>query len=608
MAYTPFILIIVALSLAATVTVLPAYGHAIPVDYLPAANTIIHSKENVPPQVTISFSERPDPKVSYIRVTDSQNVRVDNNDFTVSEGNGRQAYVTLDMEKMEDGIYSVSWFTMSLDDGHITAGAYVFGVGDVTIIGEPGQETTYVTSMADALAKWPLIVALAGAAGMSASSLFLGRRFLPSGSSRLGKLLLMCAVTIAASSTGLLLLQAQNLAEATGSHTAAIESLLSSSLAGTVWVLRIATAAAIAGFSMAYVANARKGLLVGILTAAAVGIFSNSMLGHNSAATFIPQLAVTADWIHFMAVSTWVGGVFYLAAVFVPAARKLPDAARVLALSLPRFSLLATISLGIIGVTGIYMAWVHLHSLDSLVSTDYGGILAVKLAAALPMVLFGAYHQLRLHKSLVVLAAASSSGQEIALKFCRTVKAEAVIGIAVLLAASILTVTSPPAEGMAHEMYTHNARVDDTNITLEIMPFKPGFNTFTARFDQAGSPATNIHHVTMRFSNEDAGVGPIVITLDNSGNGQYSATGGYLSQGGEWKIDLIAQRMGAYDLNDSFRVMLTADGPQVQAAPEFDAFAVLAIALAAAVAGGSIAYAVRSQKLYNKTISSLESS
>ena len=36
-----------------------------------------------------------------------------------------------------------------------------------------------------------------------------------------------------------------------------------------------------------------------------------------------------------------------------------------LALLLPRFSLLATISLGIIGVSGLYMAWIHLHTFNT---------------------------------------------------------------------------------------------------------------------------------------------------------------------------------------------------------------------------------------------------
>ena len=61
-----------------------------------------------------------------------------------------------------------------------------------------------------------------------------------------------------------------------------------------------------------------------------------------------------------------------------------------LALLLPRFSVLATISLGVIGVSGLYMAWIRLHSLNSLFSSAYGNILIIKLSVALPLVLLGA--------------------------------------------------------------------------------------------------------------------------------------------------------------------------------------------------------------------------
>ena len=43
---------------------------------------------------------------------------------------------------------------------------------------------------------------------------------------------------------------------------------------------------------------------------------------------------------------------------------------------------------------------------------------------------------------------------------------------------------------------------------------------------------------------------------DDTGN--YSAIEGYLSQAGNWMIDLIVQRLGAYDLNRSFDATIGA--------------------------------------------------
>src|SRR5919109_2557379 len=109
-----------------------AYGHANPVSYSPSANAIItrqqQENESLPDKVVILFSERPEPKVSYIHVTNSKNERVDNNDFKITGQNDREATVTLDKSKLSEGVYSVSWLVLSRDDGHITKGTYVFNI------------------------------------------------------------------------------------------------------------------------------------------------------------------------------------------------------------------------------------------------------------------------------------------------------------------------------------------------------------------------------------------------------------------------------------------------------------------------------------------------
>lgn len=108
-----------------------AYGHATPVSYSPPANAVINMQQqgkSLPDKVVILFSERPEPKVSYIHVTNSENKRVDNNDFKITGQNDREATVTLDKSKLSDGVYSVSWLALSRDDGHITKGTYVFNI------------------------------------------------------------------------------------------------------------------------------------------------------------------------------------------------------------------------------------------------------------------------------------------------------------------------------------------------------------------------------------------------------------------------------------------------------------------------------------------------
>lgn len=131
-AVVSFLVVIIIVATTVTFYSSPAYGHANPVSYSPSANAVIISQqqenESLPDKVVILFSERPEPKVSYIHVTNSKNERVDNNYFKITGKNDREATVTLDTSKLSNGVYTVSWLVLSRDDGHITKGSYVFNI------------------------------------------------------------------------------------------------------------------------------------------------------------------------------------------------------------------------------------------------------------------------------------------------------------------------------------------------------------------------------------------------------------------------------------------------------------------------------------------------
>jgi methionine-rich copper-binding protein CopC len=104
------------------------YSHANPTSYTPQSNSVVGENGTLPEKVVISYTERPEPKASYIRVTNSENERVDKNDYGVSSNNPRESSISMDTSKLEPDIYTVSWLALSMDDGHITKGSYVFTV------------------------------------------------------------------------------------------------------------------------------------------------------------------------------------------------------------------------------------------------------------------------------------------------------------------------------------------------------------------------------------------------------------------------------------------------------------------------------------------------
>lgn len=100
---------------------------------------------------------------------------------------------------------------------------------------------------------------------------------------------------------------------------------------------------------------------------------------------------VLIDWIHVMAISGWVGGLFAFQLHFRRSLAGFPEAERrdLLAEAIRRFSTVAMTAVGAMLLTGIYNIWVHVHSVPLLTGTDYGKILILKVSLVVPMVLLG---------------------------------------------------------------------------------------------------------------------------------------------------------------------------------------------------------------------------
>ena len=435
-------------------------------------------------------------------------------------------------------------------------------------------QTETVTSYYDALLKAPLIISQTAIVGVVFNHIFFQRAILnhfqltrnrdntnteiPDDTSylrplkRLFIILLSCGIAILLSSTSLFLLQAISLSSELGMDISTTFTILSSTPVGPVWNIRVITSLIIIASSIIYYIFEKRsfikkgqtglesndssyspslkktgkrgdvlsnGLLYTIVLAGAVSIFSNSMVSHNTALSFLPSLAISIDWLHFIAVSIWLGGLFYISSILLMTIRlsirksgnidgtankslninTVRDTSHFLALLLPYFSLIATISLGIIGVTGLYMAWIHLRTAEAVFTSSYGNILTIKLLLVLPMVILGGYHQIKLHRSLMMVTSLGKGEQEQqgekinvhdtessndhksstlqydpSKKFSKTIKIESLIGIGVLIAASFLTITSPPSISLQESFSTESLPGVEPQ-----QDYTPSFDSFT---------------------------------------------------------------------------------------------------------------------------------
>lgn len=148
-------------------------------------------------------------------------------------------------------------------------------------------------------------------------------------------------------------------------------------------------------------------------------------------------VAQIAALLHLAGVCAWFGGLVFLLLGVLP--RRRPDE---LATVTPRYSRLAMVSVIVIAGAGTVLALQLLPSAEVLVTTGYGRLLLVKLAV-FAAVLAAAQLSKRWVKRRLDFAVVLRGDSATVRPFVYSVAAEAVLVIAVLVAASLLVTANP---------------------------------------------------------------------------------------------------------------------------------------------------------------------
>lgn len=150
-----------------------------------------------------------------------------------------------------------------------------------------------------------------------------------------------------------------------------------------------------------------------------------------------PHLA--ADIVHAVAALIWIGA---LAAFVVLARRR--SGADDLAAALVGFASIGTLAVTALVLSGLVNAWVLVgpRALPDLLSTPWGVLLAVKLAAFAAMLALAALHRYRLAPDL---AAAGVPAAPRLARLRRTLAVEFALGLAILGLVAVMGLLPPPA-------------------------------------------------------------------------------------------------------------------------------------------------------------------
>lgn len=228
---------------------------------------------------------------------------------------------------------------------------------------------------------------------------------------------------------------------------ALIRTMLSRTLWGWGWLLQLAgTGLALAGFALAR-GDGMRGWWIAAAGALIVA-FTPALSGHAAAASDLAALAILADGLHVLGAGGWLGSLFIVAAIGIPAALRGPEVerGRAVAALINAFSPTALFFAGVVVATGVFAAWLQLGSVPALWQSTYGRTLLVKVAVLSLVFGTGAYNWLRVRPALGNEAAAGRLRWSAAL--------ELTVGVVVLAVTAILVATATPVNGAGHASTT----------------------------------------------------------------------------------------------------------------------------------------------------------
>jgi copper transport protein len=184
-------------------------------------------------------------------------------------------------------------------------------------------------------------------------------------------------------------------------------------------------------------------LSLGIPVTAAL-LLTIGLAGH--AGTLPPvALNISADLVHLLGVSVWLGGLIGLVLLAFPATRGMPEPERVglMAPVVSRFSDLAMVAVAVIVASGVLRGYLEIRSIDGLTGSTYGVALLVKLAAFLPLLGLGAINN-RWTKPRIERAAAEGAPSPQLSTLRRLVTLEVALGVVILGITAALVALAPP--------------------------------------------------------------------------------------------------------------------------------------------------------------------
>jgi len=498
-----------------------AWAHAVLLQSSPAADAELDSS---PESIVLTFNERLEDGLYYIRVLDRDKRQMTDNKPVMSDD---RTQLSLKLPPLPKGTYLVTYHVISAD-GHPVDGTYLFAVGEQLdeLAGGTYPETEHLHYEKDPFRSSGILDVLLFAARilyylllLAFTGWLLWLRWTPRLAPATREKLRAAAVRLQqAYAIGFIVWMWSQLPSLIGGSGAdGLVYFFTRTTTGYAWIAGLALA--LLSFAVLY----RRGWLD--LVWVSLVWFAKSWLGH--AAAYGPRSeTLLLDWLHLAGASIWAGGLLLLLYLW----RQDKEEARRF---YPAFSNAALLVILLLAASGIFIVFIFLPDVTYVLETTWGLLLLAKTG-------------------LVVLVALTALGIRLAFRKDRPraigawMRADAVLMLLICGVVGVFTYLTPQPENKPlnwHVMGEH------MHMTAQISPKVPGVNDFTVKVwlpEQLGKPK----QVILRLQDTEApDIAPIVVPLapaedrtteESFGMERhtYKSRGAYLPYAGYWQIEV----------------------------------------------------------------------
>ena len=469
-----------------------------------------------PSDIRLTFNERLERELFYIKVFDNQRHSVTQNPVEMSQD---QKELHLSLPPLDDGIYTVTYSVISAD-GHLVRGSYVIGVGKSPIAGETERANP-----------------IHGEHDPSKSTGIFGIRIV--------YFLSLLLITGWIAWGTLLPSESQQLKQSYQLWTSYLQKVYLVSLLAMAFVQagELLTDWGLNGITILFFKTSTGLSLTLSLFLSILSFFvlqrnkwidviwvisllaAKSISGH--AMAFDPPIrTVLLDLIHLLAASLWVGGLVYLL-LFWKSHRE-----QVIPL-LPLFSKAALASIIVLTITGALSTLIFLPKLSYVVETTWGLMLLAKVVLVGFVIIVGAMIRHVMKKKWI---------NEIKI----WLKVDAGLMIFIIGIVGVLTYLSPTPPNKP--LYWHEMGKSTHIMTTQITPNIPGSNHFNVNISLTKQDVTVKQVQFFLINNDDPDIAPIKVPLKAeppkqpsfTGMNEYrfSSDGSYLPFAGNWKAEV----------------------------------------------------------------------